>query len=375
MNKLYSCLVIVLMSGFVHLMSQTPTYNISPDLKFNIYLDSYYLSSFGKLDDSLNIASFAGNSKFTDEFRLNTASLMIKYITPNIRASLDLEFGDNAHLMATIDNEFVKYLGYAKVGYRIVDDLWIDVGYISDPIGCESSKPGFNMISSVTFGGYFQPENFLGLIMDYTISEQFDMKLFLGNPYTVRFGKNKNINGGMQLSYSPVKDLKITYSNIFGDKAELYSNHHEWRLYNNLVGTYQITDDLYFIGQFDFSQQKGVFGDDERQEYMTSGFAGAKYQIVKNFSAAARYEFFRDEYGMATGYLIDGRLWSTAEHKWDGYGMNMSGFSVSLEYNPYGAAYIRGEYRYNQASDGQLVFNRNTDSKRQYLLFTTGIMF
>jgi hypothetical protein len=356
-------------------ISQNNTNLISPNLKFNIYIDAYYLQTFNKIDDSLNIAAFAGNSKFTDEFRLNVASLILNYNLEDVRASLEIQYGDNPHLMAHPDNEFIKYIANAKVGYHVIKDLWVDFGYIPDPVGCESGKPMYNIVPSVTVGGYFQPDNFLGLIMSYKISDLMDAKFYLGNPYTLKFGKNENTNVGVQLNVKPIENLTVSYSNLYGDNTDLYEVNKEWLLYNNFVMQYQLTDDIYILGQYDLAHQTGVLGDNDRSEIMTSGFIGAKYKIIDKFSISGRYEFFKDDSGMRTGNLITDRFWLPQGNEWNGYGMDLIGASVSLEFNPTEMSYFKCEYKYNEAAQGQLVFNRNTQNNRQYLLFTTGIRF
>ena len=366
--------VIVLFVNVNFSLSQNSSPKFGENFKLQVFLENYYLKSFNKNDDTLNIAAFAGNSKYMDQFRLNVASIALSYDDNKVRGGFEVMFGDNPHLMAYPDNEFVRYIGKANFGYHLTEGLWIDIGYIPDPVGCESGKPINNMISSVSIGGYYQPENFLGFIFSYKMNDKLAFKGYFGNPYTLRFGKNEKSHLGVQVNWKPIEDLSLTYSNLYGDDTELYEVHEEWMLYNNFVLDYRITESVHILGQFDLARQKGVFGDDDRVEIMTSGFLGAKYYLFENFSVAARYEFINDESGFRTGYLIDGRLWSSPD-EWQGYGMNMQGLSASLEFIPVDNAYIRAEFRYNETGKDELVFNRNLDNTRKFLLFTTGLKF
>lgn len=337
-------------------------------------MDVYFTQSFNKVSDTINIVRFAGNSKFTDEFRLNIISLLFDYRIDNVQAVFDLQFGDMPHLLARADQEFVKYIGRAYIGYTLPNKMKIQVGYLPDPIGIESTKPIDNMMTSISLIGYYEPDNFIGAKFITPITKNITSTLYFGNPFTLKDGKNKNLNYGIQLVYTPIDNFDIIYSLQYGNQAEITDTIDQNLMYNNFGIDFKITDKLEILAEADYGIQKGTFDDKERSEHFFGGFLAAQYELFKSFYAKGRFEFFQDKTGFMTGNLLEHKGFLGSQN-WKGFGMDALGYAFVLEYRPMVNLYFKWEYRNLKAATGQHIFNNNTSEEVNYMIFNAGIRF
>ncbi len=123
--------------------------------------------------DTSNVIPFSGNCPVQDQIRMNVAALEFYYNAEKVRGKLAIQYGDAPNLLAAPEMQFIKTLRQANFGFRIVKDLWLDFGYMLNPIGIESSWPVINQISVVTVGGYYEPGSVLGAKLSYRFSPKF----------------------------------------------------------------------------------------------------------------------------------------------------------------------------------------------------------
>ncbi len=348
--------------------------NDKESLALTVYMDIYFTKSFNKVNDTINIVRFAGNSKFTDEYRLNIISLLFDYKKDNFQAVLDLQFGDMPHLLARAEQEYIKYIGKAYIGYTFANKMKLQVGYLSDPIGIESTRPIDNMMTSVSLIGYYEPDNFIGAKFITPITDNLTSILYFGNPFTLKEGKNKHLNYGAQFSYNASDNLNFVYSLQYGNQALINDTINQSLLYNNFGIDYKVTDKISILAEADYGIQKGVFGLADKTESFYGAFIAAQYELLKSFYIKGRYELFKDETGFMTGNLLEQHGFLAGKY-WKGYGMDVNGYSFVLEYRPVENIYIKGEYRYLQAEEGQRIFNNNTEESVKYIILNTGIRF
>jgi len=371
-------ILLLALSG--NLFSQDSTALVHGDgYSLSFIVEVYYSKSVNKASDTINIARFSVGGKFVDEFRLNNLRMYAKYNKEKIRANFTLQVGDIPELLAFPQEQFMKFINVANLGYSPLKDFWLDAGYLPDPIGYESSSPYFNQLTMISVGGYYEPSNFIGIRASYDFSPKVSASIFYGNPYTLRFGRNKHFNLQTSLTVKPVDQIFFQYSTLFGNQQTVGNDPKLNQFYNNFILTYSPFDYLNFVGQFDFAMQTNsktkVTGVDTTLDwaYMVSGFLQAQYFFLPNFSITGRAQLFSDPDGFLTGNLYPAYYTSTASYK--GMGMNLYGFTVGLEYKPYNNFYIRGEYTYEMTDKGQNVFNGLTASHRHTTLFSAGVKF
>ena len=345
----------------------TKILNSAKHLTLGFYLDTYINMELDNKTDTSNVVPFSSNCPIRDQIRLNVAAIEAYYSAEKVRGKLALQWGDAPNLLATPDAQFIKTIRQANFGFRIVKDLWLDFGYMFNPIGYESSWAILNNISTVSIGGYFSPGSVLGWKLSYKFSEKFDGGLMLGNPYSLAYKQNNHLAGIVFLNYRPLSNLTLTYNNFFGNQALRNAKRKNDMLYNEFIITWRPVKSLNLVGQIDFAFQTNSQGpDSSRMAGMSSGFLQARYSFLKYFAVTGRYEMFDDPFGFLTGtYTYDGKT----------TGLATSGFAFGFEYKPVRIGYMRVEYKFIQANSGNNVFYGNSSDCMQALVFTTGVRF
>ncbi len=335
---------------------------------FRFYVDSYYNMTFGGETDTSNVVPFSSNCPVHDQIRMNVAALELYYESSSVRGKLALQYGDAPNLLADPEVNFIKNLRQANFGFRLWKELWIDFGYMFNPVGYESSWTVLNRISTVTIGGYFEPGSVLGTKLSYKFSEKFNMGLMIGNPYSLAYGKNTHMAGMIFLNYKPMDKLQFTYNNFFGNQALKTAKLKNDILYNNLIVTYLPFKGFELVGQVDLAAQtnSGRWPDTTKTAYMYSGFLQCSYAFERHLRGSVKYELFHDPDGFLSGvYSFDGKV----------HGLLTHGLTLGFEYKPIEIGFMRLEYRYLFANPGNKVFYSNTSDELQSLIFTTGVRF
>jgi len=336
------------------------------NFSFGFYVDAYSNMTLNEVHDTSNVVPFSANCPIQNQIRLNVAAFELYYNAARVRGKFVIQYGDAPNLMASSNTQWIKTIRQANFGFRIVDKLWADFGYIFNPVGYESAWCILNQISFVTVGGYFEPGSVLGAKLSYKFSDKFSGGLMLGNPFSIAYAHNTNLAGITFLTYKPLPNLSITYNNFFGNQALKTASVKNNILYNNLIITYNPVKTLELAGQFDFAAQTNSRKppDTTKIAYMYSGFLQAKYLFNDRFSLSARYEIFNDPHGFLSG--ID----STTNR-----GIRTTGFAFSFEYKPVKIGYVRLAYRYLESYPGSLQFYSHTSDNMQALILTTGVRF
>ena len=335
----------------------------------SVYMDAY--STFVLNDpkeDTSNLLEFAANSPFSNEFRLNVASIWLEYNSKNVRGKLYVQFGDIPNLRATPEEQYIKYMKEAHFGFRAYKTLWVDIGYLPNPIGYESSYPINNQISTLTVGGYYETGNLLGLKMSAQLTPSLFAGIYVGNPYTLAYGKNTSIYTGLTILYKYKDIFSVNYSNMIGNERTESPKRNHLYIYNNLILIAKPVKNLLLVGEFDF----GLFGNSMKPPDTTktaggvSGFLQATYRFTKWFATTVRGEYASDPDGVLTPiYAYDGKL----------RGLLTYGGTVGLEFNPVRNSYLRAEYSYLSADKDNYIFSSMLSDHRHSITFTAGVRF
>jgi hypothetical protein len=333
---------------------------------FGMYIDTYVNWTFNSKKDTSNIVPFSANCPVQDQIRMNVAALEFYYNTDKVRGKLAIQYGDAPNLMASASSQWIKTIRQANFGFRIVKDLWIDFGYIFNPVGYESSWAVLNQISVVTVGGYFEPGSMLGAKLSYKFNDKFNGGIMVGNPFSLAYAQNTHMAALMFLNYQPLKNLGVSFNNFSGNQALNGDEVDNYLVYNNIIMTWSPIKSIDVVGQFDFAAQTNstMPPDSNKIAGMYSGFLQARYSFARVFAFTARYEILNDPDGFLTGI-----------NPYTLRGIRTNGFVVSFEYKPISYGYIRVGYRYLDGYPGSKLFASNTSDNMQALIFTTGIRF
>ena len=245
----FSLVVLILYAFCFHASSQNKADSLTEEMKskmyntfkhftFGFYIDSYCNLTLDDRHDTSNVVPFAANCPVRDQIRLNYAALEMYYNAEKVRGKFVLQYGDAPNLLASPDAQFIKSIRQANFGFRIVKNLWVDLGYLFNPVEYESAWPVINQISTVTIGGYFSPGSVLGIKFSYKFNDKFSGGIMAGNPFSLAYQHNTRIAGIIFLTYKPLPNLSLNYNNFFGNQALKTAEIKNNTVYNNIFVTY-----------------------------------------------------------------------------------------------------------------------------------------
>ena len=343
--------------------------SIFQNFQIGFYIDAYYSKTIDAKDTS-NIIPYYSNSQFANQIRMNLASMWIKYNSEHARGYLAIQYGDAPMLLTNVSEQFIKYLRQANFGFKIYKGLWIDFGYMLDPVGVESSWPILNKLSTVTVGGYYEPGSLLGIKLSYVFSDKLNAALYACNPYSIAYGKNTGLSIAGLLNYKPKPNIGMTYTFLFGNQAPKGAPKEIFQMYNNLVFDYTPAKWFNVTAQFDFAIQGNTNPLDSNKIGNTitlmSGFLQTQFVPIKLISLTLRGEFFYDPDAMLSHVYYKSQPQPT--------GLKCLGATAGIEIRPLKDAYLRMEYRALAGNPDEAIFYGNED-QQQVLTFTTGLRF
>lgn len=332
-------------------------------LQIGLYIDVYSTVDIQNIDDSSQVLPLYANSMRTNDFRLNVAAILLTYRAEKTRANFTLQLGDIPMLLTQVEYQWIKYMRQANFGFKLTKRTWIDLGYMLNPIGCESSYPVYNKLSTASIGGYFEPGNIIGIKISTQYNDKFGTAFYIGNPYSLAYNSDTYISAGLQLSYTPFKNLGIYYANIAGMQSKNREDN-KVQLYNNIIVDYTPVKWLNLLMQYDFAWQTNshLGSDTSLLSYVNSGFLQASFRPLKWFSVSVRGEFYSDPNGILSGVYNDEGVQN---------GLRTLGFSGGVEFKPFEILYLRAEYR--NVGTNQPIFNNATIDCQDAVIFTAGL--
>ncbi len=203
-----------------------------------------------------------------------------------------------------------KNFRQAYASMLLLPGLQLDFGKFVTQHGAEviESKDNWNYTSSLLFS-WAIPYYHSGARLTYTVN---DMLYVQGNIVNGWNNVTENNNGktyGVQLGITPVKPLPIVINYMTGPEGS------DTRSLLDVVATYNMTDSLSLMANYDDGTQKQATGTGTPDAKWSGYAAYAKYAFASSYAAVVRYEQFDDKDGFTTGAvqkLSEGTL--TLEH-------------------------------------------------------------
>ncbi len=358
LKKLILFLIIFnLFSTFSH--SQDSITMIMKNYHFSAYLDTYYSYDYtSKYSNPDTVRIYSDFAPYDNEFRLNLAYVSMKYEDEKIRANLGFKAGDMPLLLTPVEKRFIHYIKEANFGIKLGDKFYMDLGYMGNPIGIESSESAKNFLSSISLCGYFQPGNLIGAKFSYEISKKLKGSILGYNSYSIASANNNNKNLAISIEFTPKEYLSVCFNSSLGDEGEGKSIQ-KLQSYNNIYCSYSYKNKIDFIAQFDFSAQGNSRKTDSTKiAYMTSGFASLRYNLASKFNVALRMDFINDPDGFITNSM-------------GGSNENLRAYSFTagIEFKPLKNIFFRLENQYMHFNQS-LFENKN---ERYNILLSSGI--
>ena len=325
---------------------------------WGLTLNGYLDVSYSHLSGSGSFVSGTPDRVFDsqhDSFSVHQAAFTLaKQPKEGFGALVNVTFGEDADVIAPFNQNpgstskvdlTQAFIQYAKGPFTGIGGKFVTLA------GAEVINPtqDTNFSRSILFG-YAIPFTHTGVRGTYAVNDTLSLILGLNNGWDLLQDTNgsKTIEAGA--SYAPRKDLSFTAAGYFGNEKLCGSacaspvpafTPGGYRGLFDVVGTYNATDKLTFILNYDYGWQDNASTatPDANGVATWYGLAGyGNYQFNDQWRGSLRLEYFDDKDGYRTGVV---QQWKE--------------MTYTMAYLPNKNIELRGEYRYDR-SNGHAPF-------------------
>jgi hypothetical protein len=338
-------------------------------LKISAYVDSY-MSSFSNDLNQQTFQPYTTAGARDNTFGVNVAQIGLHYTGNSIRGNFIYHDGDIPQ--ATWSNNF-NNLQEANAGFKLLDGLWLDMGFFATHIGTESFLPKENMLGQTSFITYNEPFYQAGAKLSYGAKNHWDFELWVANGYNRHVDNNDAKSVGVQVKKEFSKNTCITYSNMYGRESDDSSAVDQYRFYNNIYLNHNWKDKIYLTAGFDLGTQTNTdLSNADKTALMYAGLLTVRYQFTPKYSVTARGEFSEDENGFINGLYQTGFVGFSLIPVYEG--ISLYGITLGGEYKPNDNSYVRLDGRYLATGNNQNIFieNGSVTNERLEIMITIG---
>ncbi|MFT5668473.1 MAG: hypothetical protein ACI9DK_002677 [Vicingaceae bacterium] len=338
-------------------------------LKISAYVDSY-MSSFSNDLNQQTFQPYTTAGARDNTFGVNVAQIGLHYTGNSIRGNFIYHDGDIPQ--ATWSNNF-NNLQEANAGFKLLDGLWLDMGFFATHIGTESFLPKENMLGQTSFITYNEPFYQAGAKLSYGAKNHWNFELWVANGYNRHVDNNDAKSVGVQVKKEFSKNTCITYSNMYGRESDDSSAVDQYRFYNNIYLNHNWKDKIYLTAGFDLGTQTNTdLSNADKTALMYAGLLTVRYQFTPKYSVTARGEFSEDENGFINGLYQTGFVGFSLIPVYEG--ISLYGITLGGEYKPNDNSYIRLDGRYLATGNNQNIFieNGSVTNERLEIMITIG---
>ncbi|MBE9598353.1 porin [Pedobacter sp. MC2016-24] len=332
-------------------------------IKVSGYLETYYGYDFNKPADN-NRPGFIYSHNRHNEVNLNLGFIKGSYDNGNIRANMAVMAGTYSNANLSAEPGVLKNIYEANAGLKLSKtiNLWVDAGIFSSHIGFESAVSKDCWVLTRNISSENTPYFESGAKLSYATDDgKFSAALLYLNGWQriTRQNGNSKPAGGVQLTWKPTDKITINYSNYLGTEGA--DSVRVNRIYHDVYGIFQVTDQFGLTLGFDYGTQQSSKGSDRKSEVL-SPVAIAQYAISDQWKVAGRFEYYRDKNGIfiATG---------TPD------GFNTRGYSLNLDYAPISNAVVRLEGKLYNSKDKVFVRDLNAVNNNAAVTASIAVSF
>ncbi|TDQ11264.1 porin [Pedobacter metabolipauper] len=318
-----------------------------PKIKVTGYLETYFGYDFNKPADN-NRPGFIYSHNRHNEMNLNLGFIKGSYENGMIRANLAVMAGTYANANLAAEPGVLKNIFEANAGVKLskTANLWLDAGIFSSHIGFESAISKDCWVLTRNISSENTPYYESGAKITYgTTDGKFTAAAFYLNGWQRMTRQNGNSQpaGGVQLTWKPTGKITVNYSNYLGTEGA--DSIRVRRLYHNVYGIFQVTDQFGVTVGFDYGTQQKEKGSDDRNEVL-SPVAIAQYKFSSKWAMSGRVEYYEDKNGVFIGTGTPN-------------GFKTTGYSLNIDYAPISNAVLRLEGKMYSSKDEIFVRNFN----------------
>ncbi|ASZ10222.1 porin [Chitinophaga pendula] len=307
-----------------------------PKLSVTGYVEAYYSYDFNQPENHVKEA-FIYNHNRHNELNINLALLRANYTSDRVRANIGIMGGTYAQYNMAAESELFRHIYDANVGIRIGRQLWIDAGIMPSHIGFESAigKDCYTLTRSIMADNtpYFET----GAKITWTPNDKWTFAAMYLNGWqrVKRVDGNQTPAFGTQIVFKPSAKVSLNWSTFIGnDKPDSVR---QMRYFNDLYGTFNITDKFSLIAGIDYGlEQKAKGSNDFYQWY--SPIIIARYVFTDKVALAGRVEHYNDRNGAVIATKTNN-------------GFQTTGYSLNLDIAPVSNVVFRIEGKLYDSKD------------------------
>jgi long-subunit fatty acid transport protein len=240
------------------------------------------------------------------------AVVKASYEKGNLTANLGLNTGDFPAANMAHERELLRMLYEANVSYKFFKKFQFTAGMFGSHMGFESALSFNNLLTSHSLASEWTPYYLAGAKLEYMPNDKWLLGLTVanGNQAITEYEGNTNKLLGLQLNWSPNKNLTINYSNMYYNDAPDSAAQNVF--YNNLYATYSVDKKLDIVAGFDYGINNNTVTN--TTDGIMVGSLLARYHLTKAIAVAGRAEYYNDEKGSfiktPTGFAFETMCYS-----------------------------------------------------------------
>jgi hypothetical protein len=240
-------------------------------------------------------------------FSLNYGELAVDYKPNDIGLRIDFGFGDAAEIVNnnSNDGEFLRHIQQAYLtGTR--GKFTVDFGKFVTPIGAEviETKDNWNYTRGLLFT-WAIPFYHFGARGTYAINDKATIAGYVVNGWNNVHENNTAKSVGFMGNFKPHAKVGLITNLLWG--KEIAGSDDARTLLDGIL-TFNLNEKVSFMANYDYVQDRGFssFSGISGPRVFWQGVAGyIKVKPVEQMGLSARYEWFGDHNGFATGAAQD----------------------------------------------------------------------
>ncbi|WP_160712265.1 porin [Chitinophaga solisilvae] len=320
------------------------------------YAEAYYSYDMNQPQDHTK-PGFIYNHNRHNELNLNLALLKANYTADRVRANVALMAGTYAQYNLAAEPSVLQHVYEANVGIRVGKNVWIDAGIMPAHIGFESAigKDCYTLTRSLAAEN--SPYYETGAKVTWTPNDKWTFAVMYLNGWQriKRVDGNQTPNFGTQISFKPSAKVFLNWSTYVGN--DMPDSVRAMRYFNNLYGTFNITEKFSLIAGIDYGLQQKAKGKSDLYNWYTPVIIG-RYAFTDKFAMAGRVEHYNDKDGVIIGTGTPN-------------GFQTTGYSLNMDFTPVNNVMFRIEGKMFDGKDK--TFQKGADLKNTNTSITASL--
>lgn len=289
-NRLYYLSLVIFVFFFLTAKSQD-----SLNLELNFFVDTYYAYDFSNPENHIR-QPFLYNHNRHNQWSINLGLISAKVEADRYYAKVGLMAGNYAADNLADEPVLLRSIWEANIGLALDQSAkwWVQVGVFPSHIGFESAISSQNFTYTRSLAAENSPYYLSGIKLDYYFNDQLSVSLLATNGWQQieRSSGDQNIGLGTQLNFNSTSGNTFNWSTYWANKHPREINITANRFFNNLYGSFPLSNSLQVIGGFDIGLQRNQ--NSANWESWFTAVLISQWKLSEKYALALRAEYYHD---------------------------------------------------------------------------------